>query len=156
MAIFKNNKLDITTECNLVQTDFLDLNSGKYWPYRKPNSELLYIDARSNHPPSIKKHLPAMIANRISINSCDLDEFGKAAPAYEEVLQEARFSAALNYRPQPTNAKRSRKRNVIWFNPPYNKQVSTKIGKKILKLVEKHKDPMLLHPQHWFYHQPTQ
>ena len=73
VAIFKNNKLDITTECNLVQTDFLDLNldlqSAKYWPYRKPNSEPLYIDARSNHPPSIKKHLPTMIANRISTNS---------------------------------------------------------------------------------------
>ena len=55
VAIFKNNKLDITTECNLVQTNFLDLNldlkSSKYWPYRKPNSEPLYIDARLNHPP---------------------------------------------------------------------------------------------------------
>ena len=145
VAIFKNNKLDITTECNLVQTDFLDLNldlkSGKYWPYRKPNSEPLYIDARSNHPPSIKKHLPTMIANRISTNSCDLDEFLKAAPAYEEALREARFPAALNYRPQPTNAKRSRKRNVIWFNPPYNEQVSTKMGKEFLKLVDKHFPP---------------
>ena len=115
VAIFKNNKLNITTECNLVQTDFLDLNlkSGKYWPYRKPNSEPLYIDAHSNHPPSIKKHLPTMIAIRISTNSCDLDEFCKAAPAYEEALQESRFPAAFNYRPQPTKAKRNRKRNVI-------------------------------------------
>ena len=95
VAIFENNKLDITTECNLVQTDFLNLNldlkSGIYRPYRKPNSEPLYIDARSNHRPSIKKHLSAMIANRMSANSCDLDEFRKAAPACEEALQESRF-----------------------------------------------------------------
>ena len=113
VAIFKNNKLDITTECKLVETDFLDLNldlkSGKYWPYRKLNSEPLYIDARSNHLPSINKHLPTMIANCISTNSCNLDEFHKAAPAYKGALQEARFPAALNYRPQPTQCKAEQK-----------------------------------------------
>ena len=38
--IFQNNGLKITTESNLLQTDFLDitlnLTTGKYWPYRKP------------------------------------------------------------------------------------------------------------------------
>ena len=34
--------------------------------------------------------------------------------------------------------KKNRKRNIIWFNPPCNKNVKTNIGKIFLKLVEKH------------------
>ena len=33
---------------------------------------------------------------------------------------------------------RSRKRNIIWFNPPYNAAVSTNIGKQFLALITKH------------------
>ena len=37
--IFKENRLNITVECNLAITDFLDvtfdLKSGTYYPYRK-------------------------------------------------------------------------------------------------------------------------
>ena len=58
-TIFQNNGLKITTESNLLQTDFLDitlnLTTGKYWPYRKPGDIPLYINAKSNHPPNIKK-----------------------------------------------------------------------------------------------------
>ena len=38
--LFKNNKLRITIEAGMHQTDFLDVtfnaNTGKYWPFRKP------------------------------------------------------------------------------------------------------------------------
>ena len=47
--------LNITTECNLQIIDFLmsdDLETRKYYPYRKVNNEL-YIHKQSNHPPSI-------------------------------------------------------------------------------------------------------
>ena len=37
-----------------------------------------------------------------------------------------------------TNKKRQRKRNIIWYNPPYSKNVATNIGKKFLDLIEKH------------------
>ena len=33
---------------------------------------------------------------------------------------------------------KNRKRNIIWFNPPYSKNVSTKIGKIFLSLIDKH------------------
>jgi hypothetical protein len=49
----------------LIQSNFLDvtfnLKDGSYSPYRKPDNNPLYIDKRSNHPPSITKHLPASI-----------------------------------------------------------------------------------------------
>ena len=31
-----------------------------------------------------------------------------------------------------------RKRNIIWFNPPFNKNVATKIGRYFLNLLDKH------------------
>ena len=34
--------------------------------------------------------------------------------------------------------KRNHKRNIIWFNPPYSKSVTTNVGKYFLKLLDKH------------------
>ena len=85
VQIFKECGLRVTVEILLKQTDFLDvtfnLASGKYCPYRKPNSDPLYIHAKSNHPPTITKHFPAAIAGRIASLSCNEEEFLKAAPA---------------------------------------------------------------------------
>ena len=36
------------------------------------------------------------------------------------------------------NTSQRRKRNIIWFNPPFSKSVSTNIGKYFLNLLEKH------------------
>ena len=89
--IFKECGLRVTVDPLQRRTDFLDVNldldTGKYWPYRKPNSELLYINAQSNHPPSILKQLPEAITHRITSLSCDAEEFGKAMPAYKEALE---------------------------------------------------------------------
>ena len=82
--IFKSNGLGITEECNLIFTDILDvtfdLKSATYYPYRKPNNELLYINKHSNHPSSIINQIQSMISNQISQNSCDKNHFDKAAP----------------------------------------------------------------------------
>ena len=63
--IFKKQWLNITVECNLRITDFSDVTfywrTGKYYPCRKVNNELLYIHKQSNHPPSIIRQIPAMI-----------------------------------------------------------------------------------------------
>ena len=63
--LLKQEGLSITIETNLSATDFLDvtfdLAANKYFPYRKPNDKPLYINANSNHPPSIIKELPKMI-----------------------------------------------------------------------------------------------
>ena len=36
------------------------------------------------------------------------------------------------------DAKKKRKRDIIWFNPPYNSEVSTNIGRKFLELIDYH------------------
>ena len=49
----------------------------------------------------------------------------------------------LQYNPignirQTTYETKNRKRNIIWFNPPFSKNVSTNIGKNFLNLINKH------------------
>jgi len=49
--LFKQHGLSLEIECNLKTVNYLDitldLNKGTYKPYRKPNDETLYIDAKS-------------------------------------------------------------------------------------------------------------
>ena len=100
-TIFQNNGLKITTESNLLQTDFLDITlnliAGKYWPYRKPGNIPLYINAKSNHPPNIKKQLPKMISTRLSNNSYSLQEFNKTFPEYQLALEKSGYREKLTY-----------------------------------------------------------
>ena len=94
--IFKNNGLGITEECNLIFTDILDvtfdLKSATYYPYRKPNNELLYINKHSNHPSSIINQIQSMISNQISQNSCDKNHSDKAAPDDNIALENSGFN----------------------------------------------------------------
>ena len=140
IQLFNDNGLKITICMNLVQVDFLDitmnLENDKFWPYRKPNNEPLYINKLSNHPPNILKELPSMIEKRISELSCDVNEFEKCKPLYEEALARSGFHCALKYN-QPT-VRRNRPRNIMWYNPPYNASVKTNIGKNFIVLLGKH------------------
>ena len=55
--IFKDNGLSITIEANKHAINFLDvtfnLPEGRYSPYTKPNTTLLYMNQESNHPPQL-------------------------------------------------------------------------------------------------------
>ena len=42
------------------------------------------------------------------------------------------------YAEPKSSTKRNRARNIIWFNPPFNKNASTNVAKKFLTLVRKH------------------
>ena len=145
VQLYKRNGLKITININFHQVNFLDvtleLNEDKFWPYRKPNNQNLYIDKSSNHPPSIIKEVPKMIEKRISELSCSPEEFVKHKNTYEDALAKSGFHAKLNYIPQPTSRRKNRPRNIIWFNPPFNAQVKTDIGKQFITLLNKHFPP---------------
>ena len=50
------------------------------------------------------------------------------------------YNFELKYNPEDQNKKKKRKartRNCTYFNPPYSRNVKTKIGEKFLKLIEK-------------------
>ena len=99
----------------------------------------MYIHTQSNHPPSIIKNLPAAISRRISDISCDEETFKKATPIDDDALKSSGYTESLSYtNDQPRRKRMNRQRNIIWFNPPFSKNVSTNIGCTFLKLVDKH------------------
>ena len=140
--LFKLHGFQITIDINLKITDFLDvqldLQTGKYYPYKKPNDQPMYVHRDSNHPLSILKQLPKMTAQRLSDLSCDKDEFDKSSNEYQEILKKSGFHTKLEYAPRPARRTRRRRREVLWYNPPFDLQVKTNIGKTFLCLLDKH------------------
>ena len=137
--------LQITAQSNLKIVNYLDvtlnLTTAKYYPYRKPDNNPLYINAKSNHPPSIIKHLPASISTRISSLSCDPDEFNKASQTYNDALKTSGYHENLRYvniENRNNNRSKNRPRNIIWFNPPYSENVQTNVARSFLSLIDKH------------------
>ena len=138
--IFEQFDLKITAEANLHVENFLDvtfdLTTGKHaQTYRKPNDDPLYIHKHSNHPPSILRRLPTSINKRISTLLSDKQTFQDAASTYQNALRHSNFRHKLNTTQQP---RRNRQRNIIWFNPPFSKNVKTNIARNFLSLVDTH------------------
>ena len=74
--------------------------------------------------------------------SSDEQAFSDASPLYVKALKEGGHSEGLQYlahrKTEVKDSKRTGQRNVIWFNPPYSRNVKTTIGYNFLKLVDKH------------------
>ena len=145
---FKENKLNITTEPTTTSVQYLDveldLRKSIYKPYRKPNSEPLYVNINSNHPPTVLKQIPKGIAKRLSTISSNEEVFQSAAREYEKALKDSGFEEKLTYIPDDTaeqiedkKKKKSRKRKIIWYNPPYSQNIKTNIGREFLKIVRR-------------------
>ena len=144
-GIFLKHKLKITIEVNKTNVDFLDvtldLQTGKYKPYTKPGNTPQYVHSQSNHPPTVLRNIPDGINKRLCAISSDETVFQAAVPAYQEALQKAGYKHKLSYTPQTQNENtrknRTRKRKTHWYNPPYNAQVKTQIGKRFLQIIDK-------------------
>ena len=135
--------LKITVQSNLKVVDYLDvtlnLTTGKYYPFRKPNNDPLYINAKSNHPPSTIRQIPASISTRISGLSCNRDEFDKSSQLYNDALKSSGYNEGIHYvEGQGRKQSKNRSRNIIWFNPPNSQNVRTNIAKSFLCLIDKH------------------
>ena len=141
--IFQSQGLKITIEANKKIVDFLDitlnLQTGSYQPFLKPGNKPIYINTGSNHPPAVLKAVPEGINTRLSNISSDEETFKRATPIYQKALQESGFSYKLSYKPSTINVERKkarkRKRRVIWFNPPYDRQVKTNVAKQFIAIL---------------------
>ena len=103
IKMFKDKfQLKITIQTNLKVVDFLDvtfnLTTGTYQPYSKPNSQPIYVNALSNHPPNILKRIPEMISERISNISSNTNIFDRAAPIYNEALTDSGYKEKIIYK----------------------------------------------------------
>ena len=140
---FKKFDLEIVIQCNMKIVDYLDvtfdLNTGTYKPYHKPDGETNYVHVKSNHPPNIIKQIPISIQNRLSNLSANEEIFQQAIPHYSAALERSGYNHNFEYKPTAKNRVRNnRKRNIIWFNPPFNNNTATNIGRVFLNLVKKH------------------
>ena len=104
IQIFKQYNLSITVSSGMTSVDYLDLEFDLkrkiFSPYKKPNSDLLYVHKDSNHPPSVLQQIPNGIARRLSDTSANKEIFDKAAPEYEQALQNSGFKVKLEYLPE--------------------------------------------------------
>ena len=141
IKIFKEFDMKITIETNLKIADFLDvtldLNNDSYYPFKKANSKLLYVNTQSNHPPSVIKQIPKMVATRLSDLSSNSTAFNHAKTDYEDALKKSGHNEQLQFTQKTEPAKKKRKRKVTWFNPPYSSNLKTNLGKEFFKLLDK-------------------
>ena len=114
-----------------------DLRTDKYYPYRKDNNQLLYINKQSNHPPTIIKQISSMVSRIICDTSFNKEYFDKAASAYNKALKFSGFNENILFTSTPP-PRRNHNRNIIGLNPPYRVNVKTKIGRIFLRLIDKH------------------
>ena len=142
--IFSKHGLGTTAEANLKVVNFLDvtfdLENETFKPFIKPNNTPQYVHKLSNHPPCVLKNIPASVNKRLSSISSNEKMFKSAAPLYQEAIQKSGYDFELKFDPLASEVKpkkRSRKRHILWFNPPYNSTVKTNVGKEFLGLIDK-------------------
>ena len=130
-SIFAKHGLKITIEANKKVVNFLDvtlnLANGKYLPYNKPGNIPFYVNKKSNHPPRIIGNIPKSINKRLPEISIDEDSFSKAAPLYQKALGDSRYNHKLALSvptaQSPNSGRRNRHRDIIWYNPPFSRNV---------------------------------
>ena len=69
----------------------LNLENSTYRPYLKDNSNIIYVNTESNHPPSIMKQLPKSIELRLSQLSANKEIFKNSVTPYNEALTKAGY-----------------------------------------------------------------
>ena len=101
IKIFKSYGLKIIINANLLSVKYLDvefdLRNNIFRPFRKPNSDPLYISKQSNHPPSILKQVPNSISRRLTDISSSEQVFQQASPQYEAALRMSGFEESIEY-----------------------------------------------------------
>ena len=75
--------------------------------------------------------------------SADETTFNKSKDSYNNALAKSGFEHKITFQKQQNISKvanntENRKRNIIWFNPPFSLNVSTNTGKKFFSLLGEH------------------
>ena len=146
--LFPKVGLSIEAHANLNTVDFLDvtfnLSMDTYKPFMKPGDYPRYVDLQSDHPPQVHKILPLGVQTRLSTNSSSKEMFDAAALPYQAALNQAGYPHTLEYDeragagPAPNaRNRRNRRRNEIFYCPPFSRIVETKIGKEFLRAIDK-------------------
>ena len=143
---FKSEGFSI--EFSLVDSfvDYLDVrlhSNQTHESYHKPNSDKVYVHKLSNHPPSVLKNIQANTELRLSKLNSNEKLFKNNAEFYSKVLAKSGHNSALNYQKDLAQNKKSKKRKrpnnrITWYNPPWNCDLKTNLGKKFQNLISNH------------------
>ena len=112
-----------------------DIEKDTYKPFIKPNDTPIYVNRQSDHPQTILENIPPAVNRRISALSSSEEIFDSVAPLYQDALNKAGYNYTLKFDPETgtqNRKSRCRKRNTLWFNPPYSSSVKTNVGAKFL------------------------
>ena len=89
-----------------------------------------FFSLYSSRYPCIIKQIPLLIAKKLSKRSSNKEIFDEAAEYYEKALNKCCYKHKLTYveSTQCDNIGRgsARNRNIIWFNPPFSKNIATR------------------------------
>ena len=88
------------------------------------------------HAPALLKNIPENINKQLTSISSSQKVFDEAIPPYQKALDESGYKHKLTYNPQPKH-KRNRQRKIIWYNPPWNANVKTNLGRKFLNIIDR-------------------
>ena len=138
-------KIEISPVRDFV--DFLDCRlhvEGEHEVYHKENNQSVnYVHTKSNHPPTILNQISKNTEARVSKLCSNEKMFNKHREHYKSILSKSGHPSDLKYLEtiSPQNkSKRSkrRKRHIIWYNPPWNLQVRTNLGREFFRLLDSH------------------
>ena len=81
-----------------------------------------------------------MIEERLSKNSSNENLFNEISKDYNDAIKLSGYNYKIKFKGEDDGKKRTRKRKIIWFNPPYCKSIKTNIniGKKFLQIINKY------------------
>ena len=83
---------------------------------------------REHHPPTATTNIHDGINKRLSSITSDKVSFDQAAPPYQKALDECGYQFTLHYEPPTSNKRKNRQHNnIVWYNHPFSKNVSTNI-----------------------------
>ena len=123
----------------------LNLSTGLYHPYQKPNSKINYIHRDSNHPPPppppppppIIKNLSKGIELRLSKNSANVNIFNKPAKLYNAALRTNGHKQQIQYtkndKPEEKAAKANHNHTTGEINTPPNEKKKDEKNKKRIR-----------------------
>ena len=99
----------------------------------------VYVNSKSNHPEHVLKHIPVAVNNRLQKISSSQSIFKETTQQYQEAIRESGYDHELAYSHKNEKGKNNkrRRRNILYFNAPFCKSVATRVGKRILEIVDK-------------------
>ena len=142
MKIFKEVGFKIEIQKHLKIVNFSDmifnLANGTYRLYKKANESSLYINTSYSHPSQVIKQLPTSITKRLSNNSSNEEISNALKYEYETALKNSSYQQTklIFRKKEQRKQKRIRNQNIIWFNPPFSRNVTTNVAKRFLNLLD--------------------